>query len=267
MINIKTVNVLGFPVARVDYTIACEWVFEKAELADRAYAVEAANTHVLALGRQEPDFQAAIRKFDLLCPDGMPLVWALNRALEGNQQLEGRVYGPTLMLEALERSASRGLQHFVLGGKEETLEKLAENIREKYPEASVAGYYSPPFGPWPEDEFEKICQMIKDSGASLVWVGLGCPKQERWIAENLEALPPAVYFGIGAAIAFHAGEVKQAPKAIQRLGLEWLFRLTMEPKRLWKRYAVYNSLFVYYFIKDLMFEPDSSEAAQSNNAS
>lgn len=267
MNKIETVSVLGFQVARVDYVTACEWIFEKAEKADRAYAVEAANTHVLALGRQESDFGAAISKFDLLCPDGMPLVWAINRTLEEGEQLESRVYGPTLMLEALERSASRGLKHFVLGGKEETLAKLAQNIQKQYPDTTVAGYYSPPFGPWPENEFEKISQKIKDSGASLVWVGLGCPKQERWIAENLESLPPAVYFGIGAAIAFHAGEVKQAPGVFQRMGFEWLFRLVMEPKRLWKRYAVYNSLFVYYFIKDLMFEPDSLEPTQSNKAS
>lgn len=252
-------SVLGYPVAKVDYAKACEWIFEKALLGDRAYAVEAANTHVLALGRQDPTFHAAIGKFDLLCPDGMPLVWTINRNLPEADQLKNRVYGPTLMLEALERSGGLGLKHFVLGGKEETLEKLAQNVARDYPHAELAEYYSPPFGEWPADEFERICEKIKQSGASLVWVGLGCPKQERWIAENLDQLPPAVYFGIGAAIAFHAGEVRQAPARLQRLGLEWLFRLAMEPKRLLKRYVVYNSLFIYYSLKDLMFEPEGGD--------
>ena len=269
MPQIEAIKVLGFPVARVNYEEACQWIFEKARKGDRAYAVEAANTHVLSLARHDKTFKEAIDKFDLICPDGMPLVWTINHNLPKEEKLKDRVYGPTLMLEALERSGEQGLKHFVLGGKEETLEKLAENVSAKYPDTELAECYSPPFGEWPEDEFERICQKIKESGASLVWVGLGCPKQELWIGENLDKLPPAVYFGIGAAIAFHAGEVKQAPKLFQSLGMEWLFRLAMEPKRLWKRYVVHNSLFVYYTLKDVMStsEPRVTISARPDDSS
>jgi N-acetylglucosaminyldiphosphoundecaprenol N-acetyl-beta-D-mannosaminyltransferase len=105
---------------------------------------------------------------------------------------------------------------------------------------------------WPEDEFERMAGMIRESGANLIWVGLGCPKQERWIAENKDRLPPGVYFGIGAAFAFHAGEVSQAPAWIQRMGMEWLYRLLAEPRRLWRRYFTYNSLFVWHSVRDAL---------------
>ena len=245
---------LGFPVAKIDYAGAAEWVFSKAAKGDRAYAVEAANTHVLALGRSDLEFQSALSKFDLICPDGMPLLWAINSQLSEAEKLKERVYGPTLMLKTFEKSAGTGLKHFIIGGEEETLGKLAENLRDDYPEAELAGTYSPPFGEWPEDEFERICRKIRESGATMIWIGLGCPKQEKWIGQNLDKLPSGVYFGIGAAIAFHAGEVRQAPSLIQKCGMEWLFRLLMEPKRLWKRYFVYNSLYLFHIVADRMRE-------------
>ena len=114
----------------------------------------------------------------------------------------------------------------------------------------IAGSYAPPFPPWPADEEDRIVARVRDSGARFVWVGLGCPRQELWISRNLDRLPAAVYFGIGAAFAFHAGRVRQAPAWLQRAGLEWTFRLVMEPRRLWRRYVVYNSLFVFYSVVD-----------------
>jgi len=220
---------------------------DKADQGDRAYAVEAANTHVLALANQEEEFGEAISKFDLVCPDGVPLVWSMNRQLGDQEKLSDRVYGPSLMLAVLEATKGKAEHgHFLLGGQQSTLDKLNENFSERYPESKIAASYSPPFGEWPSDEFEKICRLITESKAKYVWVGLGCPKQEKWIAKHLDDLPPAVYFGIGAAFAFHAGEVKQAPPFLQERGMEWLYRLCMEPRRLWKRYFTYNSLFIYY---------------------
>jgi N-acetylglucosaminyldiphosphoundecaprenol N-acetyl-beta-D-mannosaminyltransferase len=213
--------------------------------------VEAANTHVAALARQDPAFGAAMARFDLICPDGMPLVWAVNAKLPPAARLSARVYGPTLMLETLKATDGVGeLRHFLLGGREETLDKLVESFGTRFPGAVIAGRHSPPFGQWPPDEFERICQRIREAGANLVWVGLGCPKQEQWIAAHKDRLPPAVYFGIGAAFAFHAGEVRQAPALVQRFGLEWLYRLGMEPRRLFRRYLTYNSLFLYYSLRD-----------------
>lgn len=242
-------------MACVDYNSAVAQVAAWARLGDRAYAVEAANTHVITLARHRVDFGAAMAKFDLLLPDGMPLVWSVNRQLPVSEQLKGRVYGPTFMLRCLEATAGATEQegHFLLGGSPELLETLQQRLRERFPRVSLAGAYSPPFGEWPADENARIMQRIRDSGARYIWVGLGCPKQEFWISRHLEQLPSGVYFGIGAAFAFHAGRVKQAPAWFQDHGLEWLHRMVTEPRRLLRRYAVYNSLFIYYSLRERFF--------------
>jgi len=179
-------------------------------------------------------------------PDGMPLVWAMNRRGAG---LQDRVYGPTLMLHAL---AQPGVTHFLLGGSEEMLERLAAKLQERFPGLRLAGSYAPPFGEWSREENERIFQKIAASGAQYIWVGLGCPKQEQWIARHKAELPPGVYFAIGAAFAFHAGLVSQAPAWMQKRGLEWAYRLASEPRRLWKRYVVYNTLFLWYLLLETL---------------
>lgn len=249
---LRKVSVIGLPVAVTTYEEATAWSRAKAALGDRAYAVSAANTHLAAHARQHRAFAEAMSKFDLICPDGMPLVWSLNRQLPEASGLKERVYGPTLMLSVLE--ATKGCQeetHFFLGGHQSTLDLLEARFAENH----IAGSYSPPFGDWDDEEHQKMIRLIRESGASFVWVGLGCPKQEEWIAQHLEDLPPAIYFGVGAAFAFHTGEVRQAPRWLQKAGLEWLYRLLAEPRRLWKRYAVYNSLFLFYTLKDEMTSP------------
>lgn len=262
----QTVDVIGLPVAVTDYCSAIDWIFDRALAGDRSYAVEAANTHVAALARHDPEFGEVMSKFDLICPDGMPLVWAINRELtKGKREeekgqrgqtcagvrltgkLNDRVYGPTLMLKTIAASEGRKeLKHFLLGGAQITLDKLDQRFQKEFPDSQIAGSYSPPFADWAEDEFHKIRTKIINSGANLIWVGLGCPKQERWIAEHKDLLPPGCYFGIGAAFAFHAGEVDQASSWIQRIGMEWFYRLCKEPRRLFKRYVKYNGLFVWY---------------------
>lgn len=247
----KQIPVIGLPIAATDYSGAVSWILEHANKADRAYAVEAANTHVAALARHDPEFGQTMRRFDLIVPDGMPLVWAVNAKLPAAEKLRARVYGPSLMLETLIATENRPeFRHFLFGGRQSTLEKLKSSFATRFPGTVIADAYSPPFGPWPDDELERICEKIRASGANLIWVGLGCPKQEHWIAQNKDKLPPGVYFGIGAAFAFHAGEVKQSPPIFQRLGLEWAYRLAMEPRRLFKRYLTYNTLFLYHLIRD-----------------
>ena len=247
--NFPTVKVIGLPVAATTYAGAIDWIFEHARKGDRAYAVEAANTHVAALARHEPEFGQTMTKFDLICPDGMPLVWSVNRQLHDDEKLTDRVYGPTLMLKTIEASADEAdMKHFFLGGAQSTLDKLHARFDQQTPTAIIAGSYSPPFGDWPDDEFDRIKSMIEESGANLIWVGLGCPKQEHWIAKHKDQLPPACYFGVGAAFAFHAGEIDQAPELIQKCGLEWLYRICKEPRRLFKRYFKYNTLFVWYSV-------------------
>lgn len=248
----KRQSVIGLPVAATDYSGAIAWILNQARYEERAHAVEAANTHVAALARRDREFAKSMARFDLILPDGMPLVWAINADSEVGEKLTDRVYGPTLMLKTLEATAGTRVSHFLLGGSQETLDKLTARFREQFPKTEIAGSYSPPFGPWDEDEQQRIESRIRDSGAKLIWVGLGCPKQEHWIARNLDRLPAGVYFGIGAAFAFHAGEVSQAPAILQKLGLEWTYRLAMEPRRLLRRYLIYNSLFVYHWIRDRM---------------
>lgn len=251
--HMQSFPVIGLPIAATNYQEAIDWILERALLQDQAYAVEAANTHVAALTHQDAEFAEAMAKFDLICPDGMPLVWVLNAQLLASKRLTERVYGPTLMLETFRRTnqTQQNYRHFLLGGKESTIEKLRSHFGEKFPHSTIVASYSPPFGTWPADETTRIADMIRHSGANLVWVGLGCPKQEKWIAQHKHLLPPAVYFGIGAAFAFHAGEVRQAPRLIQKIGMEWLFRLLMEPRRLFKRYFTYNSIFAYQLFRDL----------------
>lgn len=246
-----TIPVIGMPIAATDYAGAVAWTLTRALAGDRAYAVEAANTHVAALARWAAAFGAVMARFDLICPDGMPLVWAVNAKLAPDAKLTDRVYGPTLMLETLKATAGAGeFRHFLLGGRPATLDRLNEVFTARFPNVAIAGSYSPPFGEWPVDEFDRICDLIRAARANLIWVGLGCPKQEQWIAAHKDRLPPGVYFGIGAAFAFHAGEVRQAPALVQRLGLEWLYRVCMEPRRLFRRYLTYNSLFLYYLLRD-----------------
>lgn len=207
-------------------------------------AVAAANTHFVTLSRRDRPFRELLNRFDLIVPDGMPLIWVMNRA---GAEMRDRVYGPTLMLHGL---AQPGVRHFLLGGSEPMLAALERNLRARFPELQIVGTHSPPFGPWPEEEDARMIAKIAASGAQYIWIGLGCPKQETWLARNKERLPPGVYFAVGAAFPFHSGMVRQAPPWMQRLGLEWLFRLGMEPRRLWKRVAVYNTLFLWHLATD-----------------
>lgn len=238
---IKTCPLLGTPLAITDYeqaaAIAQAWAGEP-----RVRAVAAANTHMVALARHDPAFAATLAYFDMIVPDGMPLVWAMNRR---GAALRDRVYGPTLMLHTLARP---GTSHFFLGGTEPLLGALVCRLRERFPGLDIAGVYAPPFGEWTPEENARIIEKIAASGAHIIWVGLGCPKQERWIAAHKAQLPPGVYFAIGAAFAFHAGQVSQAPAWMQQRGLEWAYRFAMEPRRLWKRYVVYNTLFLWYLL-------------------
>lgn len=236
---------LGTALAALDYAQAVEVVRAWASTKHRAYTVAAANTHVVTLGRRDASFKTALESFDLVLPDGMPLVWCMNRF--GKAGLRDRVYGPTFMLRTLELP---GVRHFFLGGTEELLRALGEKLANRFPRLQIAGFYAPPFGLWGEEEENRILAAIAKSGADFIWIGLGCPKQELWLARMKGRLPAAIYVGVGAAFAFHAGRVRQAPPWMQRLGLEWLFRLCTEPRRLWKRFAVYNTLFVFHVLKE-----------------
>lgn len=245
---IPTKSVIGLPVGVIDYDQAVAQINTWAKEGDLRL-VEAANTHVASLARHDAEFGEVMAKFDLICPDGMPLIWSINAQLADDEKLTDRVYGPTLMWRTLE-SSTEAQRHFLLGGTEKTLTALQAKIADELPQANIVGAFSPPFRDLSDDELDEIFEKIAHSGANVVWVCFGCPKQEKWVARHKDQLPPAVYLTVGAAFAFHAGEVRQAPAFIQKLGLEWCFRLAMEPRRLFRRYLVHNSLFVYYSVRD-----------------
>ncbi len=235
--------VLGLSVAAVDYSEAVRILFQWAADRGAPRLIAAANTHLVTTFRCRNDFAEALRRFDLVVPDGMPLVWYLNGFYRAG--LKDRVYGPDLMLHCL-AATTEEYSHFLLGGSEEILVQLKSVLASKFPAVRIAGCYSPPFGPWPATEDNRVIQLIADSSAQFVWVGLGCPKQELLLGRLKDELPPAVYLAVGAAFPLLAGTVRQAPASWQRLGLEWAFRLLMEPRRLWRRYLVNNTLFLFY---------------------
>lgn len=243
---LKTVQVLGQPLAALDYDQAVALVSEWAAQKTGVRAVAAANTHLVTLARHDARFAATMEQFDLVLPDGMPLVWCMNRL---GASLKDRVYGPTFMLHVLKLVQGT---HFFLGGTEELLLLLREQLKERFPHLQIAGAYAPPFGVWNPVEDDRIVETISQSGADYIWIGLGCPKQEQWLARMKSRLPAGVYLAVGAAFAFHAGRVRQAPLLLQRHGLEWFFRLLTEPRRLWKRFFVYNTLFIFYLLKYLL---------------
>jgi N-acetylglucosaminyldiphosphoundecaprenol N-acetyl-beta-D-mannosaminyltransferase len=199
---------------------------------------------VVVTAKQDAEFRCIVNEADMATPDGMPLVWVLRRM--GFQQQE-RINGPDLMWRLCGQAEQKGLSIFLYGSTPETIEKLTDNLKAAFPRLAVAGDCSPPFRPLSEEENREIVDRINSSDAHVVFVGLGCPKQEFWMAEHRGAIQ-AVMIGVGAAFDYHAGTVKRAPLWMQRSGLEWLFRLLSEPKRLWKRYLVTNSLFLLRYV-------------------
>jgi N-acetylglucosaminyldiphosphoundecaprenol N-acetyl-beta-D-mannosaminyltransferase len=177
----------------------------------------------------------------LTTPDGMPMVWAAKLAGAKNTQ---RVYGPDLMLAVCERAAQRDWSCFLYGATDAVLDQLRANLSDRYPGLKIVGTHSPPFRPLTPEEDDAVVREINASGAQIVWVGLSTPKQERWMASHIGRVNASALFGVGAAFDIHAGNLKQAPRWMQRAGLEWLFRLASEPRRLWRRYAVNNPRFV-----------------------
>lgn len=199
------------------------------------------SVHGVITARDDAGFRQILNSADIATPDGMPLVWALRSFGVRGQQ---RVYGPALMLKLCESAARRGDRIFLYGGRAETLDGLCERLEGKFPDIRIVGRYSPPFRPLTPEEDAAVSSSIRASGADVVFVGISTPKQERWMYEHRQAFPGVVMIGVGAAFDFHAGRVRQAPPWMQRNGLEWLFRLTMEPARLWRRYLVVTPRFL-----------------------
>lgn len=207
-----------------------------------------ANVHMVMEAYDDPAYQALVNGADLVAPDGMPLVWILRRL---GHDLKDRIYGPTLMLRVLEAAAGQGVPVGFYGASPDVLDALIANMRQKFPGLCVAYSCSPPFREQTLDEDNAVVRDINSSGTRILFVGLGCPKQERWMHEHRGRVR-AVMLGVGAAFDFHAGTTPQAPSWMQSRGLEWLFRLCVEPRRLWKRYLLHNPRFVILSILELL---------------
>jgi N-acetylglucosaminyldiphosphoundecaprenol N-acetyl-beta-D-mannosaminyltransferase len=223
-----------------------DWMDATIARGERGYICVAA-VHTVMVCQEDPDLREAVLNASLTVPDGQPLVWAMNAM---GHQLPSRVYGPELMARYCERSALTGARMFLYGGRNQgALVQLALNLRRRFPGIKIVGGYSPPFRDLSPEEEAAIVKEINRSKADVVWVGIGVPKQEKWMYAMRDRLDAPVLVGVGAAFDFHAGLVPQAPDWMQHAGLEWAFRLGHEPRRLWKRYARYNPRFVAGFAR------------------
>ncbi|UCF93735.1 MAG: WecB/TagA/CpsF family glycosyltransferase [Desulfobacterales bacterium] len=227
-------------VDATNYQDATKQVMRWAAAGDSRY-VCIANVHMTMEAFDRDRFRRIVNRADLVTPDGMPLVLTL-RLLGIKRQT--RVYGPTLTLHVCKAAAQQAIPVGLYGGNRETVEKLVPNLKTRFPELQIVYAYSPPFRPLTAEEDAAVVTAILASQAKILFVGLGCPKQEHWMAEHLGRIK-AVMIGVGAAFDFHAGTIRQAPDWIMRLSLEWLYRLLMEPERLWRRYLYNNPRYVF----------------------
>jgi N-acetylglucosaminyldiphosphoundecaprenol N-acetyl-beta-D-mannosaminyltransferase len=240
MLDFGKQNILGVGINAVDYEAAVEKIISAAR-DKRPFAVSALAVHGVMTGALDAVHRHRLNKLDLVVPDGQPVRWAINWLYK--IKLPDRVYGPTLTLRVCERAAQEGLSIYLYGSREDVLKKFKENLQKKFPRLRIAGSQPSLFRQVTADEQAEIAESIHQSGASIVLVGLGCPRQETWVFENRELISMPL-LAVGAAFDFHAGTVSQAPAWFQKRGLEWLYRFVQEPRRLWKRYALLNPLYL-----------------------
>lgn len=235
---IPRVNLLGVWISTLRFDATIDLIMETIKLNDHI-AVSPSPVYTVMQGYERDDVRAALNA-NLATPDGMPVVWTLQWM---GHDVE-RVYGPDVMQAVCARSAHERWRHYFYGSAPDVIEKLIESLKIHYPHLQVAGFDSPPFRELTPSEDDESIRRINASGAHIVWVGLGSPKQDLWMATHRARLDAPVLVGVGAAFDFFAGRIKQAPRWVQRSGLEWLYRLAKEPSRLWPRYLIYNPKFI-----------------------
>ena len=237
---VRRVDVLGVPVSAVDPMTALAVIENWVQSREPNYACCTSVNGVLA-AQDDQRLIEIYRNAGLITPDGMPLAWVARlRGFSGVQ----RVYGPALMLACCDRFREHGTRHYLYGGAEGVPELLSQRLQSRFPGIRIVGAYSPPFRALTPEEEALDVERINESGADIVWVGLGAPKQDYWMAKNVGRVQAPVLVGVGAAFDFHAGLKRQAPRWMRESGLEWLFRLLSEPRRLGKRYLIGNPRFV-----------------------
>ncbi len=234
-------SILGILIDSIDYSAAVGQIIQAAQ-DRRRFSVSALAVHGVMTGVFDAEHKFRLNQFDLLVPDGQPVRWALN--LLHGAGLRDRVYGPKLMLELCRRAAAENLSIYLYGSTPEVSARLGDNLRRRFPKLLIAGTRPSAFRRLSLEEREQVTREIRRSGAALVFVGLGCPRQEVWAYEFRKALNVPI-ISVGAAFSFHAGAIRQAPPWMQQAGLEWLFRWWAEPRRLWRRYLFLNPAYVF----------------------
>jgi N-acetylglucosaminyldiphosphoundecaprenol N-acetyl-beta-D-mannosaminyltransferase len=234
-------DVLGVPISAINLADAVTtmdgWIRRRTP-----HYVCVTGVHGVMESQRDDELRRIHQEAGLVTPDGMPLVWLAR--LDGRRNVE-RVYGPDLMLASCQQSLATGARHYFFGGAPGIADELASRLSKRFPGLAVAGTHCPPFRPLTAEEDARLVDDINRADPDIVWVGLSTPKQERWMASHVGRLRAPVLAGVGAAFDFHAGVKRQAPRWMQRSGLEWLFRLASEPRRLWRRYLVNNPSFVW----------------------
>lgn len=241
------IKIIGTTISSTNYFEAVKDTLKWASKNESRY-ICIANVHMLMEAYDSTRYAEIINAADLVTPDGMPLVWLMRK--KGNPEQQ-RVYGPTLMLHVLEAATRDNIPVGFYGSTPEVLETLQKKLLQRFPKLKISYVYSPPFRETTPQEDMEIINQINASNALILFIGLGCPKQEKWMSEHRGKVN-AVMLGVGAAFDFHAGLKSQAPAWMQRNGLEWLFRLITEPRRLWKRYLYHNPRFIFLSIADLL---------------
>jgi N-acetylglucosaminyldiphosphoundecaprenol N-acetyl-beta-D-mannosaminyltransferase len=240
--EITRFSLLDVPIAATSMSLAIQVVRSWIERGDRGRMVTFSNVHMLVEGIKNPEFAKLLKKSDMNCPDGMPLVW-LGRYRVGKSVQ--RVSGPDFLPAFCAATADMNLRHFFYGGADGVAEKAAAELQRRYPQSLIAGFYAPPFRSLTDEENEEVIRTINAARPDVVWVCLGCPKQEIWIDDIRGKLDVPVLLAVGLAVDILAGTRKRAPRILRNLGLEWFYRLCHEPLRLWKRYLVSNCIFLY----------------------
>jgi N-acetylglucosaminyldiphosphoundecaprenol N-acetyl-beta-D-mannosaminyltransferase len=246
--TIPCANILGVGVSAINMEMALYTIEDWIERREAHY-VCVTGVHGVMESQRDVELRRIHNAAGLVTPDGMPLVW-LSR-LMGLDHVE-RVYGPDLMLAVCERSVRRGYCHFFYGGAPGVPEKLVDSLQCRFPGLQVAGIDSPPFRSLTPTEDQAAVERMNAARPDIIWVGLSTPKQEHWMAAHVGRLKAPVLVGVGAAFDFHAGLKRQAPRWMQKSGLEWLFRLTMEPWRLWRRYLINNPWFLWLILQQTL---------------
>lgn len=241
-------NILGVGISVVNQKLVLE-IVQRWMNSNNSQYMSVCNVHTVMSCFRDPSLRRAVNGAGVVAPDGMPLVW-IGR-MQGHAQM-GRVYGPDFMLALCRESQKPGYRHFFYGGVPGVPQALADELRRRYPDLQIAGFHSPPFRPLTSTEQQEDISRINATEPHVVWVGLGTPKQDRWVADHVGLIEGAVLIPVGAAFDFITGRLPQAPPWMRDSGLEWLYRFMTEPRRLWRRYLIDNSVFIFRLLEQAL---------------